>query len=322
PQGLVEVINSRSSNSRAGNNGQRFSHLKSIINTKIEREDFCGAMSSLWRRHINDPNTSPPEFLTIWKQSRLIALGEKCRLVCIGMTWRRLIAAGTVRQWKPRLEEIFREANQFGVAVAGGVERAAMKAQLVHQTGNWIIQTDCSSAFNTGNRTAIMAQAAKGFPDLVGYIATCYDEIPATAVYEMDSGERRTIECTSGVQQRDGMGPPLFSLILVPIVLKLQVKYEPLGVSFKAYMDDSTLHLKVLTEESVQAMTDLVSELDKVGIVINRAKSWALPPPGHVITEEQRRLLEGVGLTVTGEGITVVCVPIGTDDFVKDFTMI
>ncbi|CAN0439236.1 unnamed protein product, partial [Scytosiphon promiscuus] len=167
----------------------------------------------------------PPEFWTLWKQSSLIALGEKCRPVCIGMTWRRLIAAGTVRQWKPKLEEIFREANQFGVAVAGGVERVAMEAQLVHQTGNWIIQTDCSNAFNTGKRTAIMAQAAKSLPDLVGYIARCYDEIPATAVYEMDSGERRTIECTSGVQQGDGMGPPLFSLILVPIVLKLQEKY-------------------------------------------------------------------------------------------------
>ncbi|CAN0162995.1 unnamed protein product, partial [Scytosiphon promiscuus] len=148
---------------------------------------------------------------TLWKQPSFIALGEKCRPVCIGMTWRRLIAAGTVRQWKPKLEEIFREADQFGVAVAGGVERVAMEAQLVHQTGNLIIQTDCSNAFNTGKRTAIMAQAAKSPPDLVGYIARCYDEISATAVSEMDSGQRRTIECTSGVQQGDGMGPPRWS---------------------------------------------------------------------------------------------------------------
>ncbi|CAM9885864.1 unnamed protein product [Scytosiphon promiscuus] len=96
------------------------------------------------------------------------------------MTWRRMIAARTVRRWKPKLEEIFREANQFGVAVAGGVERVAMETQLVHQTGNWIIQTICSNAFNTGKRTAIMAQAAKSLPDLVGYIARCYDEIPTT----------------------------------------------------------------------------------------------------------------------------------------------
>ncbi|CAN0267823.1 unnamed protein product, partial [Scytosiphon promiscuus] len=86
-------------------------------------------------------------------------------------------------------------------------------------------------------------------------------------------------------------------------------------------MDDITLQFKVLTEESVQAMKDLVSELDKVGIGVNRAKSSALPPPGHVITEERRRLLEGVGLTVAREGITVVGVPIGTDDYVKEFAM-
>ena len=69
--------------------------------------------------------------------------------MCIGMTWRRLIAAGVVREWKPKLEEVFREADQFGVAVAGGVERVAMKAQVVHQTGHWIVATDCSNAFNT-----------------------------------------------------------------------------------------------------------------------------------------------------------------------------
>ena len=71
------------------------------------------------------------------------------------MTWRRLIAARIVREWKPKLEEVFREAAQFGVAVAGGVERVAMEAQLVHQTGHWVVQTDCSNAFNTAKRTAI-----------------------------------------------------------------------------------------------------------------------------------------------------------------------
>ncbi|CAB1100444.1 unnamed protein product [Ectocarpus sp. CCAP 1310/34] len=76
PQVLLQVINSRSSNSGAGNDGQRFSHLKSIVNTKIGREEFSNAMSSLWRRLINDPNAFPPEFWTLWKQSSLIALGK------------------------------------------------------------------------------------------------------------------------------------------------------------------------------------------------------------------------------------------------------
>ncbi|CAB1119445.1 unnamed protein product [Ectocarpus sp. CCAP 1310/34] len=321
PQVLLQVINSRSSNSGAGNDGQRFSHLMSIVNTKIGREEFSNAMSSLWRRLINDPNAFPPEFWTLWKQSSLIALGEKCRPVCIGMTWRRLIAAGTVREWKPKLEEIFREADQFGVAVAGGVEQVAMDAQLVHQTGHWVVQTDCSNAFNTGKRTAIMAQAAKSVPDLVGYIARCYDEIPAKAIYTMDSGERRTIECKSGVQQGDGMGPPLFCFILVPIVLKLRAKYDHLGVCLKAYMDDISLHFKNITAENIQVIPDLVDELEAVGIIVNRGKSSALPPPGHDVTPAERRLLGDAGLPIAEEGITVVGVPIGTDAYVEDIAM-
>lgn len=276
-------------------------------------------MSSFWRRIIINPDAFPPEFWTLWKQSSLIALGEKRRPVCIGMTWRRLIAAGVVREGKPKLEEAFREADQFGVAVAGGVEKVAMHAQLMYQTGHWVIQTDCSNAFNTAKITAIMAQAAKSPPDLVGFISRCYDEIPARAMYEMDSGERRKIECTTGVQQGDGMRPPLFCFVLIPIIQKLNRKYEHLGVSLKAYNDDITLLLKEITATIIPVITDLVDELQAAGIIVNRGKSSALPPPGHEVTNEERRLRGEAGLPIAEEGITVVGIPIGIDDFVKGF---
>lgn len=162
-----------------------------------------------------------------------------------------------------------------------------------------------------------MAQAAKSILDLGGYIARCCDEILAKAVYEMDSGERRTLECRSKVQQGDGMGPPLFFLILVPIIIKLQKKYEPLGVS-KAYMDDINLHLQELTEESLKALSDLEDELTEVGKIVSRMKSSALPPQGHQITDKRKRLLDGAGITVAEAGITVVGVPIGSDAYVEE----
>eukprot|EP00903_Cladosiphon_okamuranus_P018719 g17232.t1 len=235
------------------------------------------------------------------------------------MTWRRLIAAGVAREWKPKLEEVFREADQFGVAVAGGKEKVAMRAQLVHQNGHWVIQTDCSNAFNTAKRMAIMAQAAKSTPDLVGYIARCYDEVTAKAIFKMDSGERRTIECKSGVQQGGGMGPPLFCFVLVPIVIKLNQKYEPLGVSLTAYMDGISLHFKKITATTIPVIQDLLDELQAAGIVVNRGESSALPPPRHEVTHEERRLLGEARLPVAEEGITVLSIPIGTDDFVKGF---
>jgi len=56
-----------------------------------------------------------------------------------------------------------------------------MEAQLAQRTGHWVVQTDdCSNALNTAKCTAIIvAQAARSTQGLVGYIARCYDEIPA-----------------------------------------------------------------------------------------------------------------------------------------------
>ena len=111
--------------------------------------------------------------------------------------------------------------QQYAWTVSILTVKVPMHAQLVHQTGHWVIQTDRSNAFNTARRTAIIAQAAKSTPDLVEYVARCYDDIPAKAVFEMDSEERRIIEFTTGIQQGDGIGPPLFCSVLVPIIQKL-----------------------------------------------------------------------------------------------------
>ena len=117
------------------------------------------------------------------------------------------------------------------------------------------------------------------------------------------------------------MGPPLFCFALVPVVSKLRIKYEPLGVSIKAYMDDINLNFKEITEEAMQVVPDLVNELREVGIVVNRRKSSALPPPGHEVTSTERRLFDEAGLPIAEEGITVVGIPIGTDAYVEECAM-
>ncbi|CAN0211098.1 unnamed protein product [Scytosiphon promiscuus] len=86
-------------------------------------------------------------------------------------------------------------------------------------------------------------------------------------------------------------------------------------------MDDTILDLKDLAPSTLQDMPDLESELAGIDISINRAKSEALPPPGNAPADEQRCLLDGVGLQTANEGMTVVGVPIGTDEFVRNFAM-
>ena len=126
------MINSRNA-SGAGSDGLRFSHLQSIIRTGFGRENCGTGIEAFWRRIINDPSAFPPEFWQLFLQSNLTALGEKCRPVYVGMTWRRLLTAGTMRQWRPRLEEINREARQIGGGVRGRVEQAALRARVYHE---------------------------------------------------------------------------------------------------------------------------------------------------------------------------------------------
>ena len=138
---LFDVISSRSALSGPGNDGQRLAHLHSIIYTDIGRGEFGLRMTAFWRRLVDEPAAFPPEFWHLFLQSSLTALGEKSRPVCVGMSWRSLITAGTMRQWRPRLEEINRDVRQFGVAIPGGVEHVGLNARTLHETGNWLVMT-------------------------------------------------------------------------------------------------------------------------------------------------------------------------------------
>ena len=167
-------VNSGNALSGAGSDGLRFSHLQSIIRTGFGREKFGAGTQAFWRRIFDDPGAFPPEFGQLFLQSNLTALGGKCRPVCVGMTWRRLFAAGTTRQWRPRLEEINREARQFGVGVRGGAEQVALRARVHHEARNLLILSDCSNAFNTVKRAVVLAEAATCVPALTLFVAKCY----------------------------------------------------------------------------------------------------------------------------------------------------
>ena len=83
---------------------------------------------------------------------------------------------------------------------------------------NWLILTDCSNAFNTVKWTAVLAEAATCVPALTPFVAKCYGERLAPVFFQMDSGERRRIDCSSGVQQGDATELALFCMPLLPVL--------------------------------------------------------------------------------------------------------
>ena len=82
------------------------------------------------------------------------------------------ITAGISRRrlWRPRLEEAKRAVRQIGgCGVRRGVEHVGLRARTPRETGNWLILTDCSNAFNSVNRTAV--RLLQGWPTVVQALA-------------------------------------------------------------------------------------------------------------------------------------------------------
>ena len=204
----------------------------------------------------------------------------------------------------------------------GGVEQVALRARVHHEAKNWLILTDCSNAFNTVKRTAMLAEAATCVPALTPFVAKCYGEMSAPEFFQMESGERRKIDCSSGVQQGDAMGPALFCMPLLPVLKRTRAEFEPRGVEAFAYLDDIIIGMIEITPDTVEVVPFLQRELPNIGIAINPSKTVTLPPKGHVPTPEQIALLEGISVSIAERGgVKVVGVPIGTDEYVRESAM-
>ena len=174
------------------------------------------------------------------------------------------------------MEEVNREVRQFGVAVPGGVEHLGLWVRTLHETGNWLVLTDCSNAFNSGKRTAVIAGIC--VPALTPFVDKCYGTRPADVLFRVDSGKTGTIACSSGVQHGNPMGPAMFWLALRPGLKSFREEFEREGVEAFAYVDDVSLGRMGITGNTVRAFAFLRREIEDIGIVVNPAKTIALPP--------------------------------------------
>ena len=141
----------------------------------------------------------------------------------------------------------------------------------------------------------------------------------APVFVQMDSGERRKIDCSSGVQQGDAMGPALFCLPLLPVLKRNREDFEPKGVEAFAYLDDVSIGRVEVTSDTVDVVPFLQRGLASIGIAMNPSKTVALPPKGHAPTLDEIALLESIDVRVVERsGVKVVGVPIGTDAYAME----
>ena len=134
------------------------------------------------------------------------------------------------------------------------------------------------------------------------------------------------VESARGVQQGCNLGPLCYSEGSLKILKEFRTNPPVPGAKVVSFIDDITIILPPelsLDTAAIAAVTEWLQErLGKEGISLNRRKSQALLAggvgPDH-LTEKRGVEMELTGLAVVGQGMKVVGVPVGTEQFQRDF---
>ena len=155
---------------------------------------------------------------------------------------------------------------QVGVGVPKGAEKA------VHCVRAWahrnsaasdkvLLKLDFSNAFNCVSREVALSQARKHFPALAQWSMWCYRE-PS----RLQFGEH-VLASSSGVQQGDPLGPPLFAGAIQPLARELKASPLELAVQF---LDDGVIAGDVPTVGA--AVLGLERKAADIGLTLNLSK--------------------------------------------------
>ena len=142
--------------------------------------------------------------------------------------------------------------NQLGVGVRGGCEAIfhTMRKALEEDPDQWILQADFKNAFNLADRDATFLEVEKSFPECLSWVLSSYKS-PSLLQYG-DS----TIKSEAGFHQGDPLAAFLFSLLLHPVVRKIQEEVPDLRVN-AWYLDDGT---QVGSRAQLQQVVDILEK--------------------------------------------------------------
>ena len=134
------------------------------------------------------------------------------------------------------------------------------------------------------------------------------------------------VESARGVQQGCNLGPFCYSASSLKILKQFRANPPVPGARAISFIDDITVILPPelsLDMTSIGKVTEWLQErLGVEGISLNRRKSQALLADGagpEQLTEEKRTTMDNTGLTAVQQGMRVVGVSVGTEQFQRDF---
>ena len=269
---VIPALNSFHSATAAGPSGLRASHLKDALTAKnlTGGVPFINVMTDVI--NILASGKAPPSLAPYLCGANLFAANKKTgghRPIAVGETLRRWVAKCLSRR---AMEETrgYLAPHQLGVGVRGGCEALIHAANSIFNDDSidldqkWVLQIDFENAFNSIDRGSMLAETRDQCPQLSAWAEYCYGQ-PSHLFF----GDQRLTSST-GPQQGDPLSSLLFSLVLQPLIRRIN-EASPSLLLNGWILDDGTI---VGTKDELQRSFDILATAGPAfGLHLNAAKS-------------------------------------------------
>ena len=176
----------------------------------------------------------------------------------------------------------------------------------------------------TGPDCVVMCNLINTHTHTHTHTSNLYTREPPKLLFALHGG-LEVVESARGVQQGCNLGPLCYSAGSLKILKEFRANPPVPGARAVSFIHDITVILPPelsLDMAAIGKVTEWLQErLGVEGISLNRRKSQALLADGvgpEQLTEEQRVAMGTTGLTVVRQGMRIVGVPVGTEQFQRD----
>ena len=202
--------------------------------------------------------------------------------------------------------------HQLGVGIPGGAEVIihATRQAVDAAEDKYVLQADLVNAFNCADRACALEEVKTHFPELLAWVSTAYGT-SSNLIFG-----KALILSMVGFHHGDPLASLIFSLVLHPIILKIEAEVPTLDLN-AWFLDDGTL---VGTEQELCKVVDILqAEGPSRGLILSTAVTTPDKPKTTIWSKSNlsdNPDLHNRGIARVREpGIILLGAPLGQDDF-------
>ena len=310
---LVASLRTSSRGSSAGPGGCTYEHLRCVLDDPYLLELFCDAMEELARAEI------PADICSAITMANMTALQKRdggIRGIAAGSTLRRLVAKTLARQFG----SVFDSACapfQYALSTRAGTDCVGHAVRFLTDSDPklTVLGIDGIGAYDNVLRASMLGKLLEtDAAPILPFVLMSYGQ-PSEYRWVDRNGESRSVRQAEGGEQGDPLMPALFSLGIHNALEAVNEKLDE-GEFLFAFLDDV---YAVAMPDRIRTIFDLLAEELRVrsGISLHLGKTRTWNKAG----------IEPKGMSELGndiwspEGIRILGIPIGTEEFVSKFVI-